>query len=146
MGDRGEALFLANQQDEVYHHLDYAHFINCVITGYGDDVIMGDISEGQDYQCDYLFDHCYLNTIETDDSVRFHKVIYDTDEQPLYREKNFVLFDTENLLYDFTPDSLSTIRSLASPDFIEQLPVDRFGRSRIADEAPDAGCYEYVCP
>ena len=145
-GGRGEALFLANQEGEAYHHLEYAHFLNCVITGYGDDVIMGDITEGQDYTCDYLFENCYLNTVVSDDTLRFSHVIYDTDEQPLLREKNFCLFDDENFIYDFTPDSLSSIRNLATKDHLGLLPLDRLGRSRELDEAPDAGCYEYLCP
>ncbi|MGN0232804.1 MAG: right-handed parallel beta-helix repeat-containing protein [Bacteroidaceae bacterium] len=144
--NRGNALYLANNIGDQYRELRQAHFINCVITGYGDDVIMGSISEGQDYVCPYLFSHCYLNTIESQDTTRFSHVIYDTDEQPLCREKNFMLFDTQNFLYDFTPDSLSTIRSLADILYSRQIPLDLKGRSRVDDEAPDAGCYEYVAP
>ena len=64
----------------------------------------------------------------------------------LVKEKNFVLFDTRNFLYDFTPDSLSRIRNMASGEFLEQMPTDRLGRSRLEDEGPDVGCYEYVKP
>ncbi len=144
--NRGDALYLANQDGEASRDLLYAHFINCVITGYGDDVIMGNITEGQDYPCDYLFRNCYLNTVVSTDTARFSHVIYDNDEQPLQREQNFRLIDTHNFLYDLTPDSLSSIRNLASPDLLETLPTDRLGRSRTADEAPDAGCYEYLAP
>ena len=143
---RGNALFLANNINDQYRELRQAQFINCVITGYGEDVIMGSISEGQDYTCPYLFSHCYLNTVASEDTVRFSHIIYDTDEQPLCREKNFVLFDTDNFLYDFTPDSLSTIRSLADTTYSRLLPLDLRGKSRVEDDAPDAGCYEYVAP
>lgn len=144
--NRGNALYLANNINDRYRELRQAHFNNCVITGYGDDVIMGSISEGQDYTCPYLFSHCYLNTIESEDSIRFSHIIYDTDEQPLFREKNFVLFDTKNFLYDFTPDSLSSIRSLADTIYARQYPIDLKGESRVDDGAPDAGCYEYKNP
>ena len=143
---RGNALFLANNINDQYRELRQAQFINCVITGYGEDVIMGSISEGQDYTCPYLFSHCYLNTVASEDTVRFSHIIYDTDEQPLCREKNFVLFDTDNFLYDFTPDSLSTIRSLADTTYSRLLPLELRGKSRVEDDAPDAGCYEYVAP
>ena len=55
-----------------------------------------------------------------------------------------MLFDTDNFLYDFTPDSLSLIRSLADSTAALSYPTDLRGRSRFADGAPDAGCLEYV--
>ena len=144
--DRGDALYIANQVDGRYRDLYYSYFINCVITGYGDDVIMGSIVEGQDYTCDYLFHHCYLNTVVSEDTTRFSHIIYDTEEQPLCGSDNFQTFDTHNFIYDFTPDSLSTIRNLADTTYVGEFIFDRLGRSRLADEAPDAGCYEYVKP
>ncbi len=92
-----------------------AHFTNCVITGYGDDVIMGSILEGQDYVCDYRFENCYLNTPEVKDDARYVNVVWDDKNQPLRQEKKFRLFDTANFLNDFTPDSLSFIRDIANP-------------------------------
>lgn len=145
-GGRGDALRIQNTEDGNYHHLERAYFLNCVITGYGEDVIMGDIEEGQDYTCDYLFSHCYLNTIESDDTIRFRHIVYDTDKQTLVRDKNFARFDMHNFIYDFTPDSASAIRNMGDTAYISILPVDRLGRSRTLDEGPDAGCYEYVKP
>lgn len=151
--ERGEALYVSNLEGDNFRHLAEAHFLSCVITGYGDDVIMGSISEGQDEAVNYLFSHCFLNTVESDDEMRFVEVRYDhlpqgeeakDDEEQLLREKNFKLFDTENFLYDFTPDSLSLIRNMADTALARRLPFDRLGRSRLADEAPDAGCLEYM--
>lgn len=144
--DRGDALYIANQVDGNYRDLYYSYFVNCVITGYGDDVIMGSIVEGQDYTCDYLFHHCYLNTVVSEDTTRFSRIIYDTEDQPLQGSDNFQTIDTHNFIYDFTPDSLSTIRSLADTTYVGDFIFDRLGRSRMADGAPDAGCYEYVEP
>lgn len=144
--ERGDALYLANQADSIYNHLHMAHFINCVITGYGDDVIMGSIIEGQDYQCDYLFDHCFLNTPAVENDERYVNVVWDDEDQPLRHEENFKLFDSDNFLYDFTPDSLSSIRDMALPQAAELFPNDRLGRCRTCDSIPDAGCYEYVAP
>ena len=150
--ERGEALYVANHEGETFRDLVQAHFLNCVITGYGEDVIMGSINEGQDEEVNYLFSHCFLNTVESDDEMRFVEVRYDhlpeggeagDEEQPL-REKNFKLFDTKNFLYDFTPDSLSLIRDMAGLELARQLPFDRLGRSRLSDDAPDAGCLEYT--
>lgn len=144
--NRGYALYLANNIDDAYREIKQAYFINSVITGYSDDVLMGSITEGQDYTCPYLFSHCLLNTIESRDTTRFIRVIYDTDKQDLYREKNFALFDTKNFLYDFTPDSLSNIRSLADSTYSLRYPTDLRGHSRLDDGEPDAGCLEYQAP
>lgn len=145
-GGRGDALRIENTENGVYRHLERAYFVNCVITGYGEDVIMGDIEEGQDYTCDYLFSNCFLNTVVSDDTIRFRHIVYDNDKQTLVRDKNFARFDTHNFVYDFTPDSASAIRNMGDTAFISIVPTDRLGRSRTLDDGPDAGCYEYVKP
>lgn len=149
--NRGDALHLASsEKGSNYGLLRKAHFVNCVITGYASDVIMGE-NIPEDGSCDYLFHHCFLNTPEVDDKEHFVGNIYDQDkkkgeEDKLVRQDNFTGFDTYNYIYDFTPKAESRIRSLADPDY-SGLPVfDRIGVNRLADEGPDAGCYEYVAP
>lgn len=148
--DRGDALYIANMvgdNADLYHHLYWAYFLNCVITGYADDVIMGSISEGNEYQCDYKFANCLLRTVKSDDELRFVNIIYDDKDQELEGKDNFVLFDTERFLYDFTPDSASVARGLADMEYTKQYTtIDRLGRSRLADGAPDAGAYEGDIP
>ena len=149
--NRGDGLHLASCADGgEYGKLRKAHFINCVITGYGEDVIMGE-NIPQDGSCDYLFHHCFLNTPPVVDEEFFVGNIFDRDKQSgedlkLVRDENFVLFDTENLIYDFTPKAESQIRSLADGNYVGVPSFDRKGVSRLADEGPDAGCYEYVVP
>ena len=94
--------------------------------------------------CDYLFDHCFLTTPEVKDDARYADNVWDHEDLPVRGGDNFLLFDTHAFLYDFTPDSLSSIRNMASPAVASRYPFDRLGRSRMADEAPDAGCYEYL--
>ncbi|MBO7118933.1 MAG: hypothetical protein J6W03_01275 [Bacteroidaceae bacterium] len=149
--NRGDGLHLVSSEDYgEYGLLRKAHFINCVITGYGPDVIMGE-NIPQDGTCDYLFHHSFLNTPPVDDEEHFMACVFDQDkkkneEEKLVREDNFVLFDTENFFYDFTPKDSSMIRSLADPNYAGIPAFDRKGVSRLADEGPDAGCYEYVAP
>ena len=149
--NRGDGLHLASSEDGgEYGLLRKAYFINCVITGYGDDVVMGE-NIPQDGSCDYLFHHCFVNTPPVEEDERLVDCIYDRDkkkneEEKLVRDENFMLFDTENFIYDFTPKPESAIRSLADPNY-EGIPIfDRLGVSRFADEGPDAGCYECVPP
>lgn len=147
--NRGDALRLVSSEDgSDYGLLRKAHFINCVITGYGPDVIMG---ENIPDDCSYLFHHCFLNTPPVDDEEHFVGSVFDQDkkkneEEKLVRDENFVLFDTENFIYDFTPKAESMIRSLADGSYADLPTFDRKGVSRLADEGPDAGCYEYIAP
>lgn len=143
---RGKALYLANQRFNVPYPLLKAHFLNCIITGYSDDVIQGSIDD-EENSVDYLFDHCLLNTVKSDDAKRFVGVVYEADEKDqdtCAREKNFVLFDTQNFLYDFRLDSCSVARNIGDMKWALQVPDDPYGVSRVTDEGPDAGCYEYV--
>lgn len=143
---RGHALYLIGRsvepdETDSLRHLRHAHFLNCVITGYGDDVIMGNIQEEDVALCDYLFSHCYLNTVPSKDSVRFVNIVYDNAEQKTPKQNNFVRFNTVRYEYDFTPVDSSAICGLA--DSLHFLPYDRLGRSRL-EGRPDAGCYQHV--
>ena len=150
--NRGNALHLVSTADgSAYGLLRKAYFVNCVITGYSSDEIMGENITVGDHTCDYLFHHCFLNTPAVEDEEHFVGNIFDQDKKEgegdkLVRQDNFTRFDTSNYIYDFTPKPESQIRSLADPD-IEGLPTfDRLGVNRLADEGPDAGCYEYIAP
>lgn len=149
--NRGNALNLVScAEGEEYGLLRKAHFINSVITGYGEDVIMGE-NIPSDGSCNYLFHYCFLNTPVVDDIEHFVGCIFDRDkesedEEKLVRDENFTLFDTENFIYDFTPKAESQIRSLADKSYPDVPVYDMKGISRLNDEGPDAGCYEYVAP
>ena len=150
--NRGNALHLVSTADgSAYGLLRKAYFVNCVITGYSADEIMGENITVGDYTCDYLFHHCFINTPAVEDEEHFVGNIFDQDKKEgegdkLVRQDNFTRFDTSNYIYDFTPKPESKIRSLAALS-IEGLPTfDRLGVNRLADEGPDAGCYEYIAP
>lgn len=151
---RGDALNITNFHDNIYYPLHAATFGNCVITGYADDVIMGSwapedmLPEGTPQEANFLFHNCFLATI-SEDSPAFENIVYDiqSDNTPSKsdlprHEDNFILMDTHAFLYDFTPVAKSPIRSTADPAISALYPLDRQGRSRTADGAPDAGCYE----
>lgn len=148
LADRGHALFLANQSGDVGYPLLRADFVNCVITGYADDVIMGALDAKKRYAEEYLFSHSLLRTVEPapKDADRFQVIRYDVedskDRDKITGKNHFRIFDTTNFLYDFEPDSLSPIRALADAVVAARWPVDRRGNSRLADGNPDAGAYE----
>ena len=145
--DRGDALFVSNVDfNEVHHELKYIQFLNCVITGYAEDVIMGSMAPDYEDSEYYYFQNCYLRTVGENDEDHFVECKFENEEMSLVGEKNFERFDTHNFIYDFTPDSLSEIRNMADPLLINGLKFDRLGRSRLSDDGPDAGCYEYIMP
>ncbi len=140
--ERGEALYIADRdEDENYWAIEQAYFHNCVITGYGDDVIMGKLSD-ETGDTPYLFDHCFLNTVTTDDEERFVSVVYDCEDDTTHAESNFRVFDSYNFVYDFTPVAGSKIRGAADAAWNSSYPTDRLGRVRGG--TPCAGCYEYL--
>ncbi len=156
--NRGDALHLGNSYETVYHPLVEATFEDCVVTGYAEDVVMGEwidadkLSNDEQQQIgsvqeEFVFNHCLLATeIPTDSELaaRFISCVYDDPEADIHREKNFNLIDAHALLYDFTPVEKSPIRNMANPSTRENYPLDLRGRSRMTDELPDAGCYEYI--
>lgn len=143
--NRGDALHLTNRgDDDTYYPMRRASFVNCVITGYAEDVLMGAWFENQDYEANYYFQNCFIATVPTDDPARFVAITYDDPKSETASYRNFKLIDTHNFVYDFTPDSASAIRGMADIPAAQPWPLDRLGRSRLADGAPDAGCYEYV--
>ena len=67
----------------------------------------------------------------------------DSVEHDVSRITNFPLIDTDIFFYDFSLDSLSqAIGAGHRDDALNLYPLDRLGRSRLEDEAPDAGAQE----
>lgn len=138
--NRGAALRFANIKDNQVLPLYDFSCINSIVTGYADDVVMGEADSTANYK--FSFDHCMLRTPAIEDTINIKNVIWEDPEDTVtvYGHKHFRVFDTENLIYDFRLDSLSTAIGKALP--LESLPFDRLGIRR--DEEPDLGCYEYV--
>ena len=145
--DRGDALYVSNVDlNGIHHELRDIRIQNCVIMGYAEDVIMGNLSNEYEDSENYYFQNSFLRTVGENDENHFIACKFDNKDMELQGEKNFKVFDTHNFIYDFTPDSLSEIRNMADPQLMNELKSDRLGRSRVSDEAPDAGCYEYIMP
>ena len=91
-------------------------FVACshsIITGYADDVVMGDMLGEDQNTFDYAFENCLLRTPEvTDDPKRFVDIIWESPEDSVQMKQNFVNIDEENLIYDFHLDSLSTVQGI----------------------------------
>jgi len=153
--NRGNALTIAAMEDKAYHALVRADFVNCVLTGYADDVVLIPALDGSglpagitDPQLNYQFTNCFMATVVPSGDIyaaRFHNIVFDNENRSAGgHEKNFALVDTHEMVYRFTPVAGSAIRGAADSAVAQDYPLDRLGHSRIEDNAPDAGCYEYV--
>jgi hypothetical protein len=148
-GGRGVGLDFANYDGEIRLPLQRAHFFNCLITGYGEDEIMGSASERYTEDAfNYGFHYCMLNTPLVEDENAFINCVWETKEDSTAREKNFhPEFDLDKLLFHFTLNPNSRAVDAADTDISrEWYPIDLAGRPRRSrdntGDLPDMGCYE----
>ncbi|WP_051523106.1 right-handed parallel beta-helix repeat-containing protein [Prevotella sp. P6B4] len=81
---------------------------NSILTGYDDDVLIGNQSSADD-TFNYLFSHSLLRTPAlAADTVHFRDVIWESPKDSIEGKQHFVKIDESNLDYDFHLDSLST--------------------------------------
>lgn len=153
--NRLNAVYLSNGiNDTIIYPLYAADFYNCLVTGYAEDELMGQMLQGKDDEHkipgEYLFENCFLTTsdIEHDETssqkAHFVNNRYENAQDSITHSKHFVKFDAYNYFYDFTPVEHSAIRNSGLKKYSLSFPLDRLGRSRMDDDAPDAGCYEAV--
>lgn len=145
-GGRGVALDFANYDGDVRLPLQNAAFLNCIITGYSSDEVMGAQSERYvEDAFNYVFRSCLLNTPQVDDP-RIVNCLWDNDEHNVCREKNFVPdFDLDKLIFKFSLSPQSQAVGTADLDLSQQYaPTDMLGIDRLADGHPNMGCYQTV--
>ena len=110
--DRGAAFRFTNYFGPVVQPM-YVSCNHSIITGYADDVVMGEML-GEDQQTfEYEFERCLLRTPEvTDAPEHFVDIIWETPNDSIQGKQHFVQIDEDNLIYDFHLDSLSTAQGL----------------------------------
>ncbi|MCF8378378.1 MAG: hypothetical protein K9H49_02305 [Bacteroidales bacterium] len=113
-----------------------AYFGNCIIWGILDEEIV--FSNDESTEFNYVFDHCLLKTLEN---------ISDEGLYPGCFKNNDPLF-VDYTINDYRLDTLSAASDRGSIDVINnsifELSNDLDGNSRISDEAPDLGAYEFI--
>lgn len=110
---------------------------NSLITGYADDVLLGEPGEVFNYQ----FENCIIRTPEItgEESMRFSNVLFEDPKDTVATgKKHFKRFDIENLVYDFQLDAVSP--AIGKGNAATSLPTDHNGR--IRDDKPDIGAFE----
>jgi hypothetical protein len=112
--DRGAALRFANYYGDYPYPLYAMQMKGSIVTGYADDVLMGETMQGDSVtQFNYYFENTLLRTPAiTNDSVRFVNIHWETPDDSIQGKQHFRLIDEKNLIYDFHLDSLSTAQGL----------------------------------
>lgn len=157
LGGHGVALRFANSYNNEPIPLTGCTFVNCLITGYSDDDIMGEASERYtDCPFVYAFKNCLLNTpliegVESIENCLFEdKKDYDykaEGDSTTIKAGNFSpAFDLDQLIFPFTLSPRSRAVNAADASLTRQSGYDKDlrGRSRFDDNMPDIGAYEAI--
>ena len=111
-------------------------FGNCIVYGINDEEML--FSDDEQAEFNYTFDHCILKTV-MDISNTENYINCQQNEDPLF-------VDYSN--YNFRIDTLSPAIDSGSLEVITSSQVnietDPDGNSRIDDDGPDIGAYEFV--
>ena len=112
--DRGAALRFANSYNTYDYPLLAMQMKGSIVTGYADDVLMGDnLAEDSLTAFNYYFENSLLRTPAVEgDSLRFVDIHWETPDDSIQGKQQFRLIDEKNLIYDFHLDSLSTAKGL----------------------------------
>ena len=105
-GDRGAALRFCNFLGKYDYPLITLRCLNSIVTGYADDVVMGEVRDTI-VAYSYYFENCLLRTPEVKDSTKFVNNLWEQPSDTTKGTRHFVLIDEKNLIYDFHLDSLS---------------------------------------
>jgi len=141
------ALRIRNIDDEnVLFPMWGSRFVNCIITGIGDDVIEGTMADHSDSldlssYAQYAFSHSLINSSDQG-NPHFTDIIWESPDSTVWGEQNFKITDHQTSIYDFHLDSLSRARGIADPAWLPVAPYDLEGIERDSLQL-DAGCYQY---
>ncbi len=116
--ERGAALRFANSYDSYPYPLLAMQMKGSIVTGYADDVVMGERLDGDSLTAfNFHFENSLLRTpVIEGDSIRFVNIKWETPDDSIQGKQQFRIVDEKNLYYDFHLDSLSTAKGLGCYD------------------------------
>ena len=133
---RGAALIFRNELNGEIYPLHGVSFKNSIIAGSSSDELYGSRSANEDIPFNYFFSNCLINSV-TEENDNISNVQWQKDD-------NFVMMDSRTQSYDFLITEESKAINWGSREDALSFPTDLRGNSRLDDEAPDAGCYEWI--
>ena len=153
---KGDAVYIVNKAGDISYPLERAFFYNCLITGSSSDELNGGAAEEDTTAFNYGFTYSLINTVLDEDDENYDLLLQnnypdciwddkeDENGESLARDRNFLYIGREDFDYDFRLDSASAAINIGAPQYAYTYPMDRNGRDRLGDSAPDAGCYEWM--
>lgn len=135
--NRGVSLYLGDSSPLVAFSMS-----NSLVTGYADDVLSGSHADSTvAFNYDFAYSVIRTPKVTISDSTYYNNVVFEDPEDTISSgTKHFLKIDIDNLIYDFSLDSVSNAIGKANPSTAPA--IDRLGRER--DSQPDAGAYEYI--
>lgn len=113
----GVALRFANYFDGHPYPLAVMQMTGSIVTGYADDVVMGERMETDTLTAfSYYFENSLLRTPALKDTINCRSILWETKDDSIQGKQHFRLIDEQNLKYDFHLDSLSTAHGLGCYD------------------------------
>lgn len=128
----------ANGDSKLYvNDLAKATFGNCIV--YGSNITEVELAKNSEKEFNYFFDHCILKVPEkfnASNKNHYNKVWKDISYDPLFIDP----YEK----YNYALDSLSPARNIGSLEYANITPLDIINNTRVDDEGPDLGAYEWV--
>lgn len=149
---RGAALNFTNHVGDYDYPLLRMDCVNCLITGYADDVIFGTAADDETVAYNYNFVNSVLRTIRPEEiDEHFVNIVWEgagreeednngDNEDIVDGEKHFLLVDGDRQRYDFHLAAGSTAIGVADASLMPH--TDRDGTPR--EGRRDAGCYVFL--
>lgn len=119
-----------------------AEFTNTVIMG----TMENELSIASTFPDKFnaTFVNCFIrktDTLATTATLYEHTTWYNKKDSVIFKYPKYDY--VKGKYFNFVPDSLSPLRGLANKTIASQYPLDLNGKSRMYDDEPDAGAYEW---
>lgn len=109
LNSRGAALRFTNFYGGYPYPLVQMQMTNSIVTGYDEDVVMGQTLDGDTTTAfRFYFENSLLRTPALDDTVSCRNIMWETKDDSIQGAKHFRLVKDREMIYDFHLDSLST--------------------------------------
>ena len=116
-------------------------FKNCIVAGSNSREF--EILTRFESQYHGSFSNSYIRKEKPDPvPAMFTNIIWYNPKDTIFKNSFYDLNKLE--YYNFIPDSVSPARNIGNPDVAKLYPVDLNGNSRLTDNMPDAGAYEWI--
>ena len=133
-----KTLYISNIYNNSVLPLDECDFTNCIISGSGSSEItlFNTLNGNEQTPFNHLFRYCLIN-VNGEDDENFLENIWDESPNFFYLNTNY------DYVFNFELDSASVAINAAARTYSASLPLDLNGISRLTDDGPDMGCYEW---